>query len=38
VTVAAADLPLYQLVSGAAPASIDDVLRTMHAINRSTSF
>jgi hypothetical protein len=34
VTVAAANLPLYQLVSAATPASIDDVLRTMQSIDQ----
>jgi hypothetical protein len=32
--VAAADQPLYQLVSGAEPATIDDVLQTMASIDR----
>jgi hypothetical protein len=31
--VAAADQPLYQLVSGVAPATIDDVVRTMESID-----
>ena len=34
MTVANQDLSLYQLVSGPAPTSIDDVLRTMHAIDQ----
>ena len=34
MTVAAADAPLYRLVSGDAPGSIDDVLRTMHGIDQ----
>lgn len=34
MTVAATDLPLYQLVSAATPASIDDVLRTMKSIDQ----
>jgi hypothetical protein len=32
--VAAADQPLYQLVSGAEPATIDDVLQTMASIDK----
>lgn len=34
MTVASQDLPLYKLVSGPAPATIDDVLSTMHAIDQ----
>ena len=34
MTVADVDLPLYKLVSGAPPATIDDVLRMMHAIDQ----
>jgi hypothetical protein len=33
VSVAAADQPLYAIVSGAAPGTIDDVLRTMQEID-----
>jgi Family of unknown function (DUF5995) len=32
--VASADQPLYQLVSGAEPATIDDVLQTMESVDR----
>jgi hypothetical protein len=32
--VAVADQPLYQIVSGAAPATIDDVLQTMESIDQ----
>ena len=35
--VAAADQPLYQLVSGAAPATIDDVVKTMESIDQLLS-
>jgi Family of unknown function (DUF5995) len=34
MSVAAADQPLYQLVSGAAPATIDDVVQTMESIDQ----
>lgn len=34
MTVADVDLPLYKLVSGAPPTTIDDVLRMMHAIDQ----
>ncbi|HEX3473272.1 MAG TPA: DUF5995 family protein, partial [Silvibacterium sp.] len=34
MTVAAADQPLYQIVSSAAPVTIDDVLRTMQSIDQ----
>jgi hypothetical protein len=34
MSVTAADQPLYQLVSGAAPATIDDVIRTMESIDQ----
>jgi hypothetical protein len=34
MTIAPADQPLYLLVSGAAPATIDDVVRTMESIDQ----